>query len=75
MLLALTRLSRSADLSHLDIVQKQYQPDGALFLHSALAKQIPGAFFPSFPSDMHLCPVRTLKDYEKRTLLLRNGET
>ena len=71
MLLALTRLSRSADLSHLDIVWKQYKPDGAMFLSSALAKspcqgkEIPGFFFPSFPDNIYLCSVRTLKDYEK----------
>ena len=32
MLLALTRPSRSADLSHLDILWRQYKPDAAMFL-------------------------------------------
>ena len=81
MLLTLTRPSRSTDLSHLDIVWKQYKPDGAMFLPSALAKQscqgkeVPGFFFHSFPDDMRLSLVRTLKDYEKRKLQLKSGET
>ena len=67
MLLALIRPSRSTDLSHLDIVRKQYKPDGAMFLPSALAKQscqgkvIPGFFFRSFTDDMRLCPVKDSK--------------
>ena len=81
MLLALTRLSRSADLSQLDIVQKLYKPDGLMFLPTVFAKQsqqgkeLPGLFFPSFSDDVHLCPIRTLKDYEKHSLKLRNEET
>ena len=52
-----------------------------MFLPTALAKQswqgkeLPTLFVPSFPDDVHLCPVRTLKDYEKRSLKLRNEET
>ena len=39
MLLALTRPSRSTDLSLLDIAARQYTPDGVTFLPSCLAKQ------------------------------------
>ena len=39
MLLALTRPSRSADLSQLDLGRKTYKPDGVCFYPNALAKQ------------------------------------
>ena len=80
MLLALTRPSRSADLSQLSLLGKQHKPDGVSFAPSGLAKQsrqgkpITEFFFPSFPHDSGLCPVVTLKAYEDRTAPLRNGE-
>ena len=55
MLLALTRPSRSADLSHL---MKQYKPEGVTFRPSSLAKQSrqgkPITGFSSLPSHMTL---------------------
>ena len=81
MLLALTRPSRSADLSNLDITGRQYRPEGVAFLPCTLAKQsrqgkpIAEFFFPSFPHDTTLCPVTTLRAYEERTRDLRAKET
>ena len=81
MLLALTRPSRSADLSQLDINRKHYKPDGVAFLPNALAKQsrqgrtLTEFFFPSFPNSPTLCPVNTLRSYEHRTQSLRAQET
>ena len=80
MLLALTRPSRSADLSQLNLSGKQYKPDGVSFAPSSLAKQsrqgkpITEFFFPSFPHDPGLCPVVTLKVYEARTASYRGDE-
>ena len=80
MLLALTRPSRSADLSQLSLCGKQYKPEGVSFAPSGLAKQsrqgkpITEFFFPSFPHDSGLCPVETLKAYENRTAPYRGGE-
>ena len=81
MLLALTRPTRSADLSQLSIQRKQYRPDGVAFLPGALAKQsrqgkeIADFFFSSFPDNVTLCPVATLRSYERRTETLRAAET
>ena len=81
MLLALTRPSRSADLSQLDIRGKQYKPDGVVFVPASLAKQsrqgkpVTTFFFPSFPPDPGICPVTTLKAYEERTAPMRGTET
>ena len=69
MLLALSRPSRSADLSKLDLSRRVYKPDDVCFYPSALAKQsrstsqISNFFFPSFPGEDRLCPVSTLKEY------------
>ena len=73
MLLALTRPSRSADLSKLDVCWRSYQSDGVTFRPVHLAKQnrlskhIPDFFFPCFKDDPILCPVVTLRAYEERT--------
>jgi len=81
MLMALTRPSRSADLSQLSLCGKQYKPEGAAFLPSSLAKQsrqgkpITKFFFPSFPHDPGLCPVVTLRAYEERTAPIRGTES
>ena len=80
-LLALTRPSRSADLSQLDIQCKHYKPNGVAFLPRSLAKQsrqgriIVEFFFPSFPEDPRLCPVTTFREYERRTESLRGEES
>ena len=81
MLLALTRPSRSADLSQLNLTGKRYKPDGVVFIPSSLAKQsrqgkpVTEFFFPSFPHDSALCPVVTLKAYEERTASHRETES
>ena len=81
MLMALTRPSRSADLSQLNLGGKQYKPEGVMFIPGSLAKQsrqgkpITEFFFPSFPHDLALCPVATLKAYEERTAPNRGSET
>ena len=67
MLLALTRPSRSADLSRLDLIRRVHKPDGVCFYPNVLAKQsrqgsqTANFFFPSFPGNPTLCPVMTLK--------------
>ena len=80
MLLALSRPSRSADLSKLDISRCVYKPDSVCFYPTSLAKQsrstsqISSFFFPSLPLEDNLCPVSTLKEYEKRTKSLQGDE-
>ena len=81
MLLALSRPSRSADLSKLDLSKQVYKPDGVCFYPNVLAKQsrstskINAFFFPSLPGGSRLCPVLTLKEYEARTQPFRGKET
>ena len=78
MLLSLTRPSRSADLAALQLDRRQYKPEGVVFLPGALAKQssqgrvLREFFFPSFPLNANLCPVKTLQQYEKATASLRS---
>ena len=80
MLLALTRPSRSADLSYLSLARRQYSPEGVTFLPAALAKQsrqgkpLVEFFFPSFSHDASLCPVLTLRQYESVTSPFRSGD-
>ena len=80
MLLALTRPSRSADLSQLDLKRRVHKPDGVCFYPNVLAKQsrqgsqIAHFFFPSLPENPTLCPVMTLKAYEDRTKPIRDNE-
>ena len=68
MLLALSRPSRSADLSKLDLRGYRNTPEGAVFLPTALAKQSrPGKplteFF--FSENRKLCPVFSLDLYSR----------
>ena len=80
-LLAITRPSRSADLSQLESARLRYDKTGVTFFPSTLAKQsrqgkpIKEFFFPLFSSNPTLCPVMTLKDYMARTEPLRGTET
>ena len=73
MLLALTRPSRSADLSQLDLRFRHYLPEGVTFQPTKLAKQsrqlkpIAEFFFPVFTQNKLLCPVSTLLVYEEKT--------
>ena len=68
MLFALTRPSRSADLSKLDIQRRVYISGGVEFQPSGLAKQsrqgkpISSFFYPEGPI---LCPVQSLREYEQ----------
>ena len=77
MLLALTRPSRSADLSQLDLQFRRYLPEGVAFQPTKLAKQSRQAkpmaefFFPAFNQNKLLCPVITLRAYEERTQQFR----
>ena len=81
MLLALTRPSRSADLVSLQLDRRHFRPEGVVFLPAALAKQsaqgkpLKEYFFPSFPDNSQLCPVKTLKQYEVLTAPLRPSTT
>ena len=73
MLLALTRPSRSMDLTNLYIRFRHYSPEGVTFQSAKLAKQsrqtkpVRDFFFPKFEQNKKLCPVLTLQEYEKRT--------
>ena len=73
MLLAVTRPSRSSDLSSLDLSCLKSLPDGIQFYPSELAKQsrpsksVASFVFPAFPSDKKLCPNATLQSYMSRT--------
>ena len=77
MLLALTRPSRSADLSKLDIHTRSFKSNGVVFRPLHLAKQsrssrpVADFFFPSFAEDSLVCPMVTLKAYEERTEAFR----
>ena len=78
MLMALTRPSRSADLSSLDLQTKSYVSNGVVFKPIHLSKQsrssrpITDFFFPAFQDDTTICPVITLRAYESRTEQFRN---
>lgn len=80
MLLALTRPSRSIDLSNLNIKFRYFNPEGVTFKPTKLAKQSRQAkpmtdfFFPLYGEDNKLCPVHTLKEYEKRTSQYRDSD-
>ena len=79
MLLALTRPSRSADISKLNLKGYRNTPEGAVFTPAALAKQSrPGRnlkdfFFPRFTENERLCPVKSLTLYIERTRELRGN--
>ena len=72
----LTRPSRSADLSQLNLSGKHYKPDGVVFTPTSFAKQsrqgkhITEFFFPSFPHDPGLCPVVIVRAYDGFTTFL-----
>ena len=72
-LLALTRPSRSNDLSNLSLKAMRVLPDGVLFNPVCLSKQsrpsrpLKPFMFPSFSSDKKLCPKEALKAYIART--------
>ena len=77
MLMSLARPSRSADLASLCVKSCRYKPEGVTFLPSNLAKQsrqgkpLTDYFFASFPDNNQLCPVQTLRQYQRVTAPLR----
>ena len=81
MLLALSRPSRSADLSKLDLRGYRNSPEGAVFLPTSLAKQSKAGrplrefFFPKFSENQKLCPAFSLDLYIKRTASLRGDSS
>ena len=80
-LLAVTRPSRSADLSQLDATKVRFENSGMSFTPTSLAKQsrqgkpITDFYFPSFSSNPSLCPVATVRQYIATTQPLRGTET
>ena len=80
MLLALTRPSRSADLTRLDLRFRRYTPEGVVFQEAGLAKQSRQKnpktefFFPAFFQNSTLCPMATLRIYEQKTESFRSQE-
>ena len=81
MLMALTRPSRSADLSQLNVRLRTYTHKGVIFQPSHLSKQSRSSkplkefFFPYYSPDESLCPVKALQVYEKCTAPFRTGES
>ena len=81
MLMALTRPSRSADLSKLDIKLRTYTSKGVRFQPSHLSKQsrstipVKEFFFPYYAADKSLCPVMALQTYEERTASFRSEKS
>ena len=78
-LLAVTCPSRSTDLCTLDMTRMQSHSNGTSFLPNTLAKQssheksIESFFFPSFSTNMNICPVNTLRVYLTEQLLYVKG--
>ena len=81
MLMALTRPSRSTDLSSLDIQARSYVSNGVVFKATHLSKQsrslrpIADFLFPAFQEDTTICPVTALKAYEVRTDQFRHSSS
>ena len=79
--MAITRPSRSVDLAQLDCKRLWSDVEGISFLPNILAKQsrqakpIEEFFFPTFPSNITLCPVNTLRVYLTKTKPLRGDES
>ena len=76
-LLAITRPSRSADLSQLDISKMRSRRNGVTFLPVGLARQgraIESFYFSSFQANTILCPVNALTVYLGKTKQLRGSE-
>ena len=77
MLLALSRPSRSVDLSKLDISPHKSSPEGFAFLPTSLSKQyrqdksMKVLFSPRFEEYLDLCPVQAIELYISKTKTLR----
>ena len=81
MLLALTRPSRSADLSKLDLKGYKNTPEGVVFhpndlsKQSRLGKDLKDFFFPRFSENQKLCPAFSLELYIGATQPLRGNSS
>ena len=81
MLLAPTRLSRSNDLSNLNLRFMRPFSEGIQFRPTSLSKQSRSDkpskpfLFPSFPEDERLCPKQTLLHYISRTESFRSTDS
>ena len=79
--MSLVRPSHSADLASLCIDHCHYKPEGVVFIPSTLAKQsrqgkpLTEYFLASFTDNKELCPVETLRQYQKVTASLRKEST
>ena len=67
---------RSSDLVALDITFRAYQENGVRFIIPGLTKTRRSgppkeAFYASFPEEVAICAVKTLKEYELRTVGFR----
>ena len=75
-LFALANADRSSDLAALDLRFRTYQGNGVRFIIPGLTKTRRSgppkeAFYASFPEEVAICPVKTLKEYELRTVSFR----
>ena len=81
MLISLTLACRTQALFYLDIRNMIKSKEGYTLMYSGLLKHCkpgkdnPVAFLKSYPPDRGLCVIRVLKEYLKRTSLLRNQES
>ena len=76
MLLALSNGDRSSDMQALDLRFRSFMEGGVTFRIPGLTKTRRSGpprevIFRAFPEVPHLCPVVTLKEYERRTATLR----
>ncbi|KAM4690574.1 uncharacterized protein WCC33_017978 [Rhinophrynus dorsalis] len=73
MLLCLISFKRVSDVRALDLHSRSFTPSGVQFRISRRTKtMIRTVSYPSFPSQPQLCVVLCLREYEKRTISLRN---
>ena len=79
MLMALANTDRCSDLAALDLSFRSFQHGGVKFAIPGLTKTRKDgppieAFYSEFPENQKLCPIRTLKCYEKRSKNVRQSE-
>ena len=76
MLMALANADRCSDLASLDLDYMQYQVNGVKFVIPGLTKTRRSgppleAFYPAFPDEPQLCPVKALQCYQAQSADLR----
>ena len=76
MLMALANADRCSDLASLDLDYMQYQVNGVKFVIPGLTKTRRSAppleaFYPAFPDEPQLCPVKALRCYQAQSADLR----